>query len=195
MPLTNPDNPYGPSNSLHGVVLSFEELEGQSPLDKQPTSQNYVYPTYYKFFINRLPRMSYTTTKVNLPAFGYDAAIEQDNRFVKIKHTANRVAFGNIEASFIVDEDMSNWIEIYDWIRSTAVLNDHYDFDPNVKDHYSDATLIITNSALNANVEVFYKNIFPISITGLEFDSSVTQLTPMTSIATFAFDYYTVKKL
>ncbi len=187
MPDPNYTNPFEDRNSLHGVVSSIEALTGQSPIDRQPV-ENYIYPTYFKFFIQRLPKMTYTTTKANLPAFGYDSAFEQDNRFAKIKHTANRVAFANLEISFLVDENRGNWLEIYD-------VNDHKDFDENVNDHYSDATLMVTNSAMNPNVEVHFKNIFPISVTGLEFDSGVTDLNAMQATATFVYDYYTVRKL
>lgn len=192
---TNYDNFFEQNNALHGTVSSVERLPGQSALDRQPTSQNYIYPTYFKFFMQRLPKMTYTVTKINLPQFGSDAAIEQDNRFTKIKHTPNRVSFANLEVSFLVDEDMSNWLEIYDWIKSTTLVDNHADFDPNVKDHYSDATLIITNSAMNPNVEVEFKSIFPISITGIDFDSGVTDLTAIQCTATFVYDYYTVRKL
>ena len=192
---TNYDNFFEPNNALHGTRASIEILSGQSPLDRQPSNENFLYPTYFKFFMQRLPKMTYTVTKVNLPQFGSDAAVEQDNRFTKIKHTPNRVSFANLEVQFLVDEDMSNWLEIYDWIKSTSLVEDHVDFDDNIKDHYSDATLMITNSAMNPNVEVQFKSIFPISLTGIDFDSGVTDLTAVQCTATFVYDYYTVRKL
>jgi len=167
----------------------------QSPLDIQPTNQNYIYPTNFFFNINRLPTMTYFTTKVNLPDFGFSDALEQPTRFVPVKHPATRVTFGTLEVSFLVDEDMKNWIEIQNWIKSLSLTEDHSDYEGNVLHHYSNATLLITNSAMNPNIEVSFSNIFPISITGLNFDSSITELTPFESTAVFAFDYYDIKKL
>ena len=42
---------------------------------------------------------------------------------------------------------------------------------------------------------VLFKNMFPIRITGFQFDSSVTELTPYETTVTFAYDYYEIKKL
>jgi hypothetical protein len=196
MPKPNENvNPHNTDNLLPGVPSSWEALSKQSVLDRQPTTQNYIYPTYFQFSIKRLPLMNYFVTKANLPDFGYDSPVEQFNRFTTIKHTANRVIFGGLSISFLVDEDMSNWREIQDWIKSTSVVDNHYDVDKNIKDHYSDATLMILNSAMQPNVEVTFKNVFPTAIAGFDFDSSVTELTPLESIATFAFDYYEIKKL
>ena len=188
-------NPHNTDSLLPGILSSTEALAKQSALDRQPTTQNYIYPTYFRLDIKRLPLMSYFVTKANLPDFGYDSPVEQVNRFTTIKHTANRVIFGGLNVSFLVDEDLSNWREIQDWIKSTSVVDDYHDVDKNTKDHYTDATLMLLNSAMQPNLEVTFKNIFPISITGFEFSSNITELTPFESTVQFAYDHYEIKKL
>ena len=188
-------NPFEGSNFVAGMTSGRESAAKESVLDRQPSSQNYIYPPYFQFIVAALPQMTYFTTKAALPDFGYDSALIQDNRFAQIKHPASKVGFANLDISFLVDEDMGNWREISDWIKRTTVVNDHFDIDPNDKDHFCDGTLIITNSAMQPNVEVTFRNMFPISITGFQFDSSVTELTPFESTATFAYDYYEVKKI
>ena len=188
-------NPFEGSNFIAGFTAGREGLAKESVLDRQPTSQNYIYPTYFQFVLSALPKMTYFTTKVNLPDFGYDDALTQDNRFASIRHPASKLGFQNVEVSFLVDEDMSNWREISDWIKRTSVVDDHFDIDPNTKDHFCDGTLIITNSSMRPNIEVTFRNMFPIRIGGFQFDSTVTELTPFETTATFAYDYYEVKKI
>jgi len=165
------------------------------PISRQPTNQNYIYPTYYRFVIKEMPNLEYFITKVNLPSFGYDSSIEQPNRFSLIKHPANKVVFSPLEIEFLVDEDMSNWLEINNWIRRTSVVDDHRDIAEDTTTHFTQGTLFITNSAMNPNIEVTFYNMFPISISGFEFDSQIQELTPWTSTVVFSYDYYDIEKL
>ena len=189
------ENPFESPNVVRGFTAGRESLAKESVLDRQPVSQNYIYPPYFQFVVSALPQMNYFVTKASLPDFGYDSAMIQDNRFASIKHPASKLGFQNLEVSFLVDEDMGNWREISDWIKRTSVVDDHFDIDPNTKDHFCDGTLVITNSAMQPNIEVSFKNMFPIRITGFQFDSSITELTPYESTVTFAYDYYEIKKL
>ena len=188
-------NPFAESDNIHGFTSGRESLAKESVLDRQPSNQNYIYPTYFQFAISALPNLEYYITKVNLPSFGYDSALEQLNRFTSIRHPANKVRFENVEISFLVDEDMKNWLEISDWIRRSSVVDDHLDILENTKDHFCEGTLMITNSAMRPNVEVVFRNMFPTSISGFEFDSSVTELTPWTATATFSYDFYEIRKI
>ena len=188
-------NPFEDSNFIHGFTAGRESLAKEYLLDRQPSSQNYIYPPYFQFSISALPQMNYFVTKTSLPDFGYDSALEQPNRFAQIKHPSSKLGFQNLEVSFLVDEDMGNWREISNWIKRTSVVDSHFDIDPNTKDHFCDGTLIITNSSMQPNIEVTFKNMFPIRISGFQFDSSVTELTPWESEVVFAYDYYEVKKI
>jgi len=185
------DNYFNPTtNPIAG--LSGDK---QSVLNRQPVNQNFLYPTFFKFDLYRLPTVSYFTTKVNLPDFGFESVFEQPTRYIPVRHGPNRVAFATLEISFLVDEDMANWREIYNWIREVGVVEDNLNLNPKYGSLFSDATLMITNSAMNPNVQINFKNIFPISITGFQFDSSVTDPSPFETTATFSYDYYTVEKL
>ncbi len=192
---TDRKNPFGSGGFLHGMTAGRESLAKESILDRQPNNQNYIYPTYFKFVLSALPKLEYFITKVNLPSFGYDSALEQNNRFTTIRHPANKVRFEDVELSFLVDEDMTNWLEISNWIRRSSVVDDHLDILDNTKDHFCEGTLMITNSAMQPNVEVTFRNMFPISISGFEFDSTVTELTPWTATVRFAYDFYEIRKI
>lgn len=194
------DNPYSgevisnPSYLSENIIVSGSTLDFSS-YNEQPSNQNYIYPTYYKFIISKMPKLEYFITKVTLPDFGFAGPLEQINRFSLIKHPASKVVYGDLSLSFLVDENMESWLELYNWIRKTSVSDDHFDYDSDTKDHFCDATLMITNSAMNPNIEVTFKNIFPTSISGFDFDSSIGELTPWTATVTFAYDYYDVKKI
>jgi len=205
----NTDDPpvvsaFAEATRLPGVLLPSYQAPDPEPeetptnigaLATQPDNQNYIYPTFFNFTIAEMPNLEYFVTKVTLPGFGYDSPLEQPNRFSLIKHPANKVVFSPLEMSFLVDENMENWLEISNWIRRTSVMDDHRDILEDTKKHFTQGTLFITNSAMNPNLEVTFYNMFPISVSGFEFDSQITDLTPWTANVTFAYDYYEIKKL
>jgi len=157
---------------------------------RQPSNVNYLYQTFFRFNIHRLPKMEYFVQSVNLPGFGSDQALEQPTRFVAAKHPTARPRFDNLTMTFLVNESMENWREIYDWMKTIYLVKDHDDYNETISNHFSDGTLHILNSAMNPKLEIKFRNLLPVSMTGFEFDSSVTDLVPFTSEITFAYDYY-----
>jgi len=182
-------------NDLPNVPSSIEDSVRRTALYRQPESENLLYPTQFTFSMNRLPKMSYFVNKVSVPDFGFESALDQTTRFVTVRHPGSKLTFGNLEVTFLVDENMETWREVRDWIESISVLDDFAKIDPNYKDHFSEGTLMILTSAKNPNIEVTFENLFPISISGFEFDATATELTGFECRAVFAFDKYSVKKL
>ncbi len=89
---------------------------------------------------------------------------------------------------------MTNWLEIYNWLMSTTTDDtaDNYEL---TKHHYTDATLIILNSAMKPNVKVHFSNILPQTLSGIDFDSTVGAAEPLVASATFTYTTYDVTKI
>lgn len=182
-------------SDLPNVPSSIEEAVRRTALYRQPESENLLYPTQFTFSMNRLPKMSYFVNKVSVPDFGFESALDQTTRYVTVRHPGSKLSFANLELTFLVDENMENWRELKSWIESISLLDDFSRIDPNYKDHYSDGTLIVLTSAKNPNIEITFRNMFPISISGFEFDATATELTGFECRAVFAYDKYEIKKL
>ena len=60
---------------------------------------------------------------------------------------------------------------------------------------YTDASLIITNSKMNSKFEVIFKDAYPINLSDLQFDSTVTDIDYITCSATFAYRIFTISQL
>ena len=102
----------------------------------------------------------------------------------------NKLSFQNLDVTFLVDEDLANWKEIYDWMRTIYLMDSHDKFEEKIGTHFSDGTLHTLNSAMLPNKEIRFRNLLPVNITGLQFDSAVNDIEPFTSEITFAYDYY-----
>jgi hypothetical protein len=192
---TPTDGPTLPSNSVDGNVLpgvtSGAELQNpQTRSDRQPTQVNYLYQTFFRFNLQMFPKLNYFCQRVSLPGFGTSSAIERPTRFASLKIPETKVNFDNLEVTFLVDRNLENWREIQNWMKAIYLVKDHKSILPNSKDHFTDADLVLLNSSMNPNLQVRFNNIFPVSLSGLDFDSSVTDFTPFTATVTFAYDTY-----
>ena len=165
-----------------------------SPKDRQPDNPNYLNPTYFRFFLNRVPAVTYFCQAVNLPGISIEP-IDQDTFFANAKHIGSKASFDELSLRFVVDEDLQNWREIHDWIRSISNAEDFHDYIQPEADHVSDAVLTILTSGMNANLEVVFKNCFPTSLGGIEFDSAVTDMDSITSEISLSYDSYEIRKL
>ena len=187
---TTQESIFNNGNQLPGYTQGFQNSNPTSPVSNQPTTTNYLYQTFFQLQIPLFKGVNYFCQRVTLPGFGTSSAIERATRFANVKIPETKVTFDNLEVTFLVDKNLNNWREIQQWMKTIYLVKDHNSVLPNPKDHTSDANFILLNSAMNPNLHILFNNIFPVSLSGLEFDSSVTDFTPFTATVTFAYDTY-----
>ena len=181
---------FNNGNQLPGYTQGAQNASPLSPINRQPTSTNYLYQTFYKFQMRRLPKVNYFMQKVSLPDFASGGPIEQPTRFVPVKHPSKNVSFDNLTIEFLVDENLENWRELYDWMRTIYLVDDYKNFESETSTHFTEGSILLLNSAMNVNKEIRFHNLLPISLSGIDFDSTDTDLSPRIATATFAFDFY-----
>ena len=184
------ESPFNNGNQLPGYTQGAQNASPLSPINRQPTSTNYLYQTFYKFQMRRLPKVNYFMQKVSLPDFASGGPIEQPTRFVPVKHPNKNVSFENLTIEFLVDENLENWRELYDWMRTIYLVNNYKKFESETSTHFTEGSILLLNSAMNVNKEIRFHNLLPISLSGIDFDSTDTDLSPRIATATFAFDFY-----
>jgi hypothetical protein len=165
-------------------------------------TQNYLKPNSFRFQIAKLPNITYTCQSANLPPLVMSAA-QQNSPFVDIPHPGDKIVFGEFNIKFLINEDMSNYKELYDWIVSMGVPsrgeqwgqlgNRASTFDADkYQSNFSDANLIILNSNNNPVVRLNFQDLFPVSIEGLEFDLTTAGMEYFVGIAAFRYKLFTV---
>jgi len=154
----------------------------------------------FEFAIKRLPNLTYFVQSINLPGITL-LNTTVNNPFVATPIPGNQLAFGQLTAGYIVDENMESWSEIYEWITQ---LGNPQGFDKlgtltkiSGKNNsiVSDATLIIKTNANNPNIQISFKDLFPVEIGELSFSSIDSGQDFITSSITFGYTYYTVQSI
>jgi len=178
--------PQSVKNRLPGDLLA------KNP--KQPENQNNLTTNKFLLYIPRLPTVTFFCQRANLPSLAFGISQQSSPTGVgPINRPGTRQSYEDLQVGFIVDEDMRNWTEIYEWMTSlgtdlgtTEILPEHQKI--------SSAALYILNSSYNINLTVTFHNMFPISLSGLDFDVSVQDIDPILSTAIFSYTHYTIAR-
>ena len=191
-----------------------------SPLSRQPTVLDYNSPTQFKFGINQLPKVEFFTTAANIPDISLGELIIP-TPYKDIPIVGDRVTFGNLDISFIVDEYLENYISIHNWLlgigfpksreqfsefRSTGSNTSNTGRGGNTdigkvgktvadRPFYSDATLTILSNKNNPIVEVRYSDMFPVSLSGLDYNQQATDVEYQTATISFRYKLYEIVTL
>ena len=180
-------------------------------LSRQPTELDYADPSKFVFKCNKLPKVEFFTTQVNLPGINLgDVVIPTP--FKEIPVQGHSLTFENLELQFLVDEKLENYIELHQWLVGIGFPKSRTQFSSfrnrnsnafptatpangnpaNNQALYGDATLVITSSKNNPNVEVRFSDIYPVALSTLQFDQQSTDVEYLTATCTFSYTLYEI---
>lgn len=163
-----------------------------SVLTTQPKTINSLQYNQFRFVLNRMPETIYFCQGVKFPGIQSQPITQPAPFATPIKRTPTKLAYEDLQIDFIVSEDFKNWLEINNWL-TLNLPNRDFKSKIEEKDRYSDGALIMLNSASRGFLEVSFTNMFPITLGGVEFTSTVTDAKPVISLATFGFTGYTIR--
>jgi len=189
----------------------------QSPLSRQPTKLDYAAPTQFKFNIHQLPKVEFFTTTANLPGITLGDAIFP-TPYKEIPVMGDKLTYDNLSVSFIVDEFLENYKSLHDWMsaigfpksraqfaefRSTTsntpvatqgTSQDIGDVQPTTaaRSLFGDATLTILSNKNNPIVEVRFQDLYPVSLSGLDYEQGATEVDYLTANVEFDYKIYEI---
>ena len=188
-----------------------------SPLNRQPTALDYSSPTQFRFLINQLPKVQYFTTEANIP--GITLGEGQFNTPLKdIELLGDKVTYEDLTITFIVDENLENYIEMHTWLTGIGFPKDRKQFSEfrsvtsnmstttrgESKDigdvrastpelaMTSDSVLTILTNKNNPVVECRFRDVFPTSLTSLNYSQNQTDVEYLTATVNFKYTIYEI---
>jgi len=191
-----------------------------SPLSRQPTALDYSSPTQFRFLINQLPKVQYFTTEANIPGISMGDGV-MNTPLKDIPLLGDKLTYEDLAISFIVDENLENYIEMHNWLTGIAFPKDRSQFSAfrsttsNVKTStrgeskdigdvrastpelamFSDATMTILTNKNNPVVECRFADVFPTNLSGLTYSQNQTDVEYLTATANFKYKIYEIHTL
>ena len=169
-----------------------------SALQDQPINTSFLSPIGFKFQLNNFPAVNYFCQSASLPGISI-SSISVPTPLKAIDIAGDEVTFEELSIKFIVDENMKNWREIYDWIITIGIPNERaqekYRIARDADDLTTDATLTILTGSMNPQVNINFKELFPISLSSIQFDSSLGDIDYVVADVTFSYEQYEYENL
>jgi hypothetical protein len=186
--------------------------------NRQPTKLDYASPTQFKFGIIKLPKVEYFCTAANIPGITLGST-NQPTPLKDIPIPGDKLDYDTLNISFLVDENLENYREIHGWLTGLGFPKDYSQFrdlqgagsdrypttqnvglskelgqvKKAVQDDgglYSDATLFVLTSKNTNNIEVRFRDIYPVSLSGLDYNQQANDVDYLTASVTFSYKIY-----
>lgn len=150
---------------------------------EQPKNRNFINPVGFLLRLDLFDGVDFFCQTANIPDITMPT-IETPTRFRNLPMIpGGGVTFGDFTVRFIVDEDLKNYYSIHKWMRDNGRADD--DANTPAEEQYSNAQLHIVTSQYNPAFVVSFENIFPVSLSGLEFNATMTDVEYLTADVTF----------
>lgn len=153
----------------------------------EPTNKNFLSPLGFKFTIKKTPNVNYFVQSVNLPSITVGSTA-MPTPFVRVPIAGDHLTYGDLTLTFKVDEEMSNYIELFNWVKAIGKPDSYEQYDP--EQVYSDATLTVLSSAYRMKQEIQFYDIFPVDLGGFTFMTTAGDVDYIESIVTFKYRSY-----
>jgi hypothetical protein len=163
-------------------------------LTTTPVNRSFLSNNKFDFILRRIPNFTYFVQAVNLPSMSLQST-SVNTPFSALSVPGNQISFGTLTLTFIVDEDMQSWYELYDWIFKLGNPKGYdkrgglQDNDELINSVTSDATLLIKTNANNSNFKIDFYGVYPTDLGDMQF-SAVENQEFITSTVTFNYTYY-----
>lgn len=167
---------------------------------RQPSNINHLTPIAYRFNIRKIPNVVYFCQSVNIPGISFSSTV-QTTPFSPINIQGDTLFYEDLTIRFLVDEDLEAYTEIFNWITALTAPKAFSQYkterDTNkvlrrsTGNLFSSAELIILNNNMNPNKEIIFDDVFPTSLSSIEFDSGST-LDTLSATVTFKYTTYSI---
>lgn len=179
-----------------------------SAVDSVPTNRNFLSPLNFRMVLKRAPTVNFFLQEMSLPGLSFEGNIQMPSPFVKIPLPGDHLDYDPLKVSFMVDEDLVNYLEIFNWMLDIAGPNNlspgdtsrlygqppQMSTDP-MQSVRSDVKLIILSSAKNPNMEITFMDAFPVQLGDLNFNTTEGTVKYLESSVTFNYTKYTINRL
>ena len=162
-------------------------------LNRHPDNENFLQPTSFRFVLSRTPEVVYFCQNVSVPTISVNAT-DILNQFPTTAIADPKMQFEPLSLTFMINEDLGNWKEIFDWMKSFSINSEKYnpDIQTDPRNYQTDGTLVILNSNSRPQASVTFKNMFPTSLGEIEMSASDVGVDPVSATVTFRYDTYDV---
>ena len=159
---------------------------------EQPSNRNFLNPIGYLLKLEKFEGVDFFCQAANVPDVSM-STVEVASPFRNLPIVpGGGVTFGDFTVRFIVDEDLKNYYSIHSWMRDNGNADQMARETPK-NDIYTNGQLHIVTSQYNPAFVVEYRDLFPVALSPLQFDATITDVEYITAEVTFKHQQFFIR--
>jgi hypothetical protein len=149
---------------------------------------SFAMPMNFRLTIDGLKykNVMFSVQRVTIPDITAQFA-QVNYRTTNLGVPADKIAYSDLELSFMVDEDFTNYREVHDWLFDNVAVN-----DSPTANKTKDISLIVLSSHYNPVLEFKFVDAYPTNLGAVQFDSTVADVEYLVASATFKYSYFRI---
>jgi hypothetical protein len=158
---------------------------------------NFLQDSSFQLVLPRFQNVQFHGQGVSIPGITLNAA-RAATPYVDMPLAGDKMVFSPLQTTFIIDENLSNYEEIFNWMQSISFATSNEDFT-NYRERgpakiqslgEQDITLTILNSKNNPVVDFIFHDAIPVGLSGPTLMTTSNDLSYLTCTATFEYTYF-----
>ena len=171
-----------------------------SAFANQIQNRNFLSPVGFRFTLAKTPKVSFFCNSARIPEINLGVA-NQPTYLKDLDIPGDKLTYGDLTLRFLVDENLENYMAIHNWMTGLGFPESTQDFKDlttdddgqrDFEEQFSDGNLQILNSNFRPVANVKFFNLFPISLTSLDFDATEPDIQYFTAEASFKYTVYNI---
>ena len=169
----------------------------RNPLDNQIDNRNFLSPVGFKFNISKTPKVNFFSNSARIPEILLGTSV-QPSYLKDIDVPGDKLQYGDFSLRFLVDEELENYMSIHNWLtglgfpETTQQFKDLTTDSDTIRDGKEAFSLHILNSNYRDIAIVKFNDMFPTSLSSLEFEATDMDINYFTAEVVFKYTVYNI---
>tara|TARA_B100001564_G_C20626365_1_gene664895 strand:- start:729 stop:1256 length:528 start_codon:yes stop_codon:yes gene_type:complete len=159
------------------------------------TNLNYLQPTGFRILIDRTryPNLEFFAQTVSHPSVNVNPVELPVSRVSSVPLAGDKVTYGTLDISVIVDENMSAYKEMHSWLERIVNEGETSALERMTKNPtYADITVSVLTSHNNTKLKLRYLDCIPTDLGAVELASTGGDASVITFTSTFRFSRFEI---
>ena len=172
----------------------------------QIEKRNFLSPIGFKFVLSDFPKVTYFAQSANIPGISINQVEQPTVMGRTIPWDSHGLNYEPLNLQFLIDEDLENYLILHNWMRGLATgrtlaertyledkSEEKIDTGKILTNVRSDGSLAVLNSNFQTNFFVTFENMFPVSLSALEFNATIDGTEYAVAQVSFRYDLYDIQ--
>ena len=146
--------------------------------------QNNLSQLNFKLKIPTLNNLELRAQSVTIPGLTLGQAMIP-TPFVRLSNPGN-LEYTNLQINFMVGENLKDYMEIFNWMVQLSYPDNFTQYE----ERKLDGSVLILNSSMKPIMNVRFTDLFPISLSDLNFDSTLSEIQYATATVSLQFNRF-----